>query len=251
MKEKAKKALQLIINELANVKRFRGNDSLTKENSVLDHINGLKVLINEEVENPDLRDRFLVWAELHDAGEIAGEIGTISNNRFDPHLKHKYEYLTFCAFAHLALLAVSDKKMLRIQAPLEAFRHLVNQLFEIKDELPVSLDGLVDYLELNLKHMMKHSDAFPLITLYERAVADNWDNRIFKLLDMIEGNEFLCANFKKSETPLDPDTYHAIVIAAIEKARSGCPEEHLALTEKLSARLLRSCDNYRRLINAN
>jgi hypothetical protein len=212
-------AMALIMLSLKDVSRFGGDHHITVNNSVYDHIQGLIKIIMTEFPEGELRQDLLMRAVFHDAGELAGEIDTLSanleGNGIDKDLKEEFEGLVFKVFAHFAVLCVLDGKAMRFVNPLALMRKMVAE--KLGNEL--TLEGLTNYLRLSYKQMVRHSKAFRLEQEYDRCVEMKSPvGRIFKVLDLIEGGEFFVNNASDTSTidPAMPEVYDTMCRKALE-----------------------------------
>lgn len=186
------RALKLMLEALQDVKRFSGDSCVLTENTVYDHIMSLINIIGELDIDQELRDDLAMRALIHDMGELCGELTTmtdeLSGNAIPLEKKRTYEKNVFKVFCHFAVLCIHDKKPLRFEGPLRAMRNIIDGPYSEGD---VSVDTVIDYLEDSYKNMVRHTAAFTLEDMYEYVMDyDSREGKIFKVLDMIEGNEF-------------------------------------------------------------
>lgn len=187
-----RQTLQLMLDALQDVKRFAGDPCILTENTVYDHVMSLVSMISTLDIDDELRDDLAMRALIHDMGELCGELTTmnqeLSGNSVPKEQKKEYEKNIFKVFAHFAMLCVHDKKPLRFEGPLRAMRNIIDGPF---NEGSVGLDTVIGYLTDSYKNMVRHTSAFVLEDMYDYVMNyDSREGKIFKVLDLIEGNEF-------------------------------------------------------------
>lgn len=201
MKKIQREAIKLIVDNLDDVERFGDNPHIVVKNTVREHIQGLIALINELDIDEALRADLSMRALLHDAGELGGEISTVTAvlNAEAPTKAQKddFELSVFRVFCHFAMLCVQDKVEDEFYKNLGLLRNLVKKLDDPPDEKTnqkkITLDGIIEWLKFAYKKQTRHGDAFYLEDLYDQATEQNsYEGRIFKALDLLEGNQWYC-----------------------------------------------------------
>ena len=200
MKKIQKETIRLIVDNLDDVERFAGNKHIVVKNTVREHIQGIIELIKGLEITEELRDDLTIRALLHDAGELGGEISTITavlnGDAPTKEQKDEFERLVFGVFVHYAMICVQDGTEDEFYRNLGALRTMVRRLADPPpegEEKKYTLQTLIDWLSGAYEKMNKHGYAFHLEDLYKTAVEnESYEGRLFKALDLLEGNRWYC-----------------------------------------------------------
>lgn len=196
-------ALNVILDSMDDVHRFGGTVCEQNKNTVYEHISSILNIIDtlfEEsgVDNDSLKNELRLRAVLHDLGEVAGEISTVTQvlngKAISKSLKDKIEHKIFEYFLHMAILSLQDKKPFRFYAPLSVLRKLIDKINQ-GDNPDLSHKALLTYMEQSILDSPKHSSSYALLDEYLRIeTEDSYAARLFKIIDKIEGSEFFVKN---------------------------------------------------------
>lgn len=228
----------MLLAMMRSVYRFKGDPTIEPEsNSVAQHVDGLKKLIDELVPRhmSKLSETLRMMAIFHDLGEILGEINTLSDHLVSQGSRDM-KIVMENAIAYWAIKSnvskgdgmIPDVESYRILAQKKGHLAVIE---ELANEEPVDIPGAKELLEM-----------------YDISIDESTKEwKLFKCLDILEGLEYYLKNATNlDKVPKDlPDKYTAYTEFHINEMVKAWPIELVDIISTVSSRLMIGCMKYK------